>query len=104
MAGKKARRRKTWRGLGGRFARWMIRAILLLVLLSVLWVLLYRFVPPPITLTQIGDVVSGRGLHRDWMSLDDMDRDVVRAVLAAGDSKFCTPHGLDQDSIAAALR
>jgi len=71
---------------------------------SILWVLLYRFVPPPITLTQLGDVFAGRGLHRDWMSLDRMDRNMVRAAIAAEDSKFCSHHGFDTDAIAEAMR
>jgi monofunctional biosynthetic peptidoglycan transglycosylase len=104
MAWKTAKGRKKRQGAFGRVARWTFRAFLLFLLLSVLWVLLYRFVPPPITFTQIGDVVSGRGLHRDWMSLDAMDRDVVRAAIAAEDSKFCAHSGFDEDAIAAAMR
>ena len=35
------------------------KAILGFVILSVLWVLILRFVPPPITLTMLGDVPTG---------------------------------------------
>ncbi|MEA3041022.1 MAG: monofunctional glycosyltransferase, partial [Sphingomonadales bacterium] len=55
----------------------MMKAAVLFVLLSVLWVLLYRFVNPPITLTMLGDRLSGRHLTRDWMSLERVDRDMV---------------------------
>ena len=74
------------------------------ILLSVLWVLLYRFVPPPITFTMIGDLLGGRSVSRDWMSIEEMDRDMVRAAVAAEDSKFCTHWGFDQDAIAEAMR
>jgi monofunctional biosynthetic peptidoglycan transglycosylase len=92
------------RGWFGRIVIWSISGLLLFVLLSLLWVLLYRFVNPPITFTMLGDRLSGRHLARDWMSLERIDRDAVRAAIAAEDSKFCEHWGFDQDAIAAAMR
>ena len=83
---------------------WVIRAFFLFIILSVLWVLLYRFVPPPITFTMMGDALGGRGMTKDWTPIDEIDRDMVRAAIAAEDSKFCTHAGFDQDAIAAAMR
>jgi monofunctional biosynthetic peptidoglycan transglycosylase len=71
---------------------------------SLLWVLLYRFVPPPVTFTIAGDMMSGRSVRRDWMSLEEIDRDMVRAAIAGEDSKFCSHWGFDQDAIAEAMR
>jgi monofunctional biosynthetic peptidoglycan transglycosylase len=51
-----------------------------------------------------GDVFAGRGLSKDWMSLDEMDRDMVRAAIAAEDSKFCQHSGFDWDAISDAAR
>ena len=75
-----------------------------LFLFSILWVLVYRFVPPPITATMIGDLVAGRGLDKDWMSLDEMDRDMVRAAIGAEDSKFCQHNGFDFEAIEDAMK
>ena len=86
------------------FFGWLWRIILWLFLLSILLVVIYRFVPPPITATMVGDVVAGRGLEKDWMSLDEMDRDMVRAAIAAEDSKFCQHSGFDWDAISDAAR
>ena len=83
---------------------WIVRAFFLFIILSILWVLLYRFVPPPITFTMIGDALGGRGITKDWTPIDDIDRDMVRAAIAAEDSKFCSHAGFDQDAIAAAMR
>jgi monofunctional biosynthetic peptidoglycan transglycosylase len=83
---------------------WIVRAFLLFVVVSVLWVLLYRFVNPPITFTMMGDVLGGRTLSREWMPLSRIDNDMERAVIAAEDSKFCSHYGFDQDAIAAAMR
>jgi monofunctional biosynthetic peptidoglycan transglycosylase len=67
-------------------------------------VLAYRFVNPPVTFTQLGDVLAGRGLERRWMSIDEIDRDMVRAVIAGEDSKFCAHEGFDVQAIEAAMR
>jgi monofunctional biosynthetic peptidoglycan transglycosylase len=79
--------------------RWTGRLLVAFVLLSVGWVLLYRFVPPPLTLTQAGDLVQGRHLSRSWMPLRDMDPDMPRAAIAAEDGNFCRHHGFDLAAI-----
>src|SRR5206468_3212158 len=75
-----------------RLWKWLIRLILIFVLGSILWVLAYRFINPPITFTMLGDVFAGRGAEREWMPITQIDRDMVRAAIAAEDSKFCTHH------------
>ena len=87
-----------------RILGWVAKAIAAFIILSILWVLLYRFVPPPITFTQIGDHLDGRHVTKEWMSIDRIDRDMVRAAIAAEDSKFCSHYGFDQDAIAEAMR
>jgi monofunctional biosynthetic peptidoglycan transglycosylase len=83
----------------GGVGRFLLKLVLGILLFTVLWVLAYRFVPPPITATMAGDLIAGRGLAKDWMSLDEMDRDMVRAAIAAEDSKFCQHSGFDWDAI-----
>ena len=95
------RRHRSW---PARIAGWVVKSVFGFILFSILWVLLYRFVPPPITFTMAADLASGRSVSRDWMSIDEMDRDLVRAAVAAEDSKFCSHWGFDQDAIAEAMR
>ena len=83
----------------GRLFGFLAKLVLGLILLSILWVGIYRFVPPPTTATMIGDMVAGRGAERDWMSINQIDRDMVRAAIGAEDSKFCSHDGFDWDSI-----
>jgi monofunctional biosynthetic peptidoglycan transglycosylase len=78
--------------------------VLAFFLISILWVLAYRFVPPPITFTMIGDVFAGRGLHKDWMPISQIDRDMVRAAIAAEDSKFCQHSGFDFEALEDAMK
>jgi len=80
--------------------RWPLRIVGWFLLLSVGLVVIYRFVPPPITLTMILDE---NGIAKDWMSLDDMDPDMARAAIAAEDSKFCLHHGFDAEAIQKAI-
>jgi monofunctional glycosyltransferase len=83
----------------GRFFGFLAKLVLALILFSILWVVIYRFVPPPTTATMIGDLFAGRGAARDWMSINQIDRDMVRAAIGAEDSKFCQHQGFDWDSI-----
>jgi len=80
--------------------RWLLKAILIFVAVSVLWVGVYRFVPPPFTFTMLGDVVGGRSVTNDWMALSEMDPDMARAAIAGEDSGFCAHHGFDFGAIA----
>ena len=95
--------RRQRKGRRGIFA-WLWRIVLWLFLASILLVVIYRFVPPPITATMVGDVFAGRGLSKDWMSLNDMDRDMVRAAIGAEDSKFCQHNGFDIEAIEDAMK
>ena len=85
-----------------RRSRWItipLRVIAGFVLLSLLLVTLYRFVPPPVTMTMLFDP---KGITKDWTSLKDIDPDMARAAIAAEDGKFCSHHGFDVDAIAKA--
>ncbi len=84
---------------------WLIgRAIIWFFAVSVLWVLIYRFIPPPITVTMLGDTFAGRGVDKDWMPLSKIDPNMARAVIAAEDSKFCLHNGFDREAIEKAVR
>ena len=97
-------KRRRQRGFGARVFMFLVKLVLIFLVGSVLWVLLYRFVPPPITATMLGDVFAGRGATRDWMSIGEIDRDMVRAAIAAEDSKFCQHNGFDFEAIEDAMK
>ena len=85
-----------------RRSRWIsipFKLLIGFIILSLLMVTLYRFVPPPVTMTMLLDP---NGITKDWMSLDEIDPDMARAAIAAEDGKFCTHHGFDVDAIAKA--
>ena len=84
---------------GFSIVRWTGRIVLAFLVISVLWVVIYRFVPPPITATMIGDLARGEKLSRDWMPLSEIDPDMARAAIAAEDAKFCSHDGFDRQAI-----
>jgi len=98
------RRRSGQRSWPRRIIGWIVKLVVAFFVISILWVLAYRFVPPPITATMLGDVFAGRGLHKDWMPISQIDRDMVRAAIGAEDSKFCQHNGFDIDAIEDAMK
>jgi monofunctional biosynthetic peptidoglycan transglycosylase len=99
-----ARAGKKKRGWFGRLLGWLVRAVLIFLVGSVLWVLAYRFVNPPVTTTMLIDMAGGNGAARVWTPIERIDRNMVRAVIAGEDSKFCTHSGFDREAIEAAFR
>ena len=82
------------------FAKFVAKLVLWFVGISVVLVLLFRFVPPPVTATMLLD---DNGITKDWEPLSDMDRNLVRAVIAAEDGKFCSHDGFDREAIEKAI-
>ncbi len=97
-------KRKRHRSWPRRIFGWIVRLVLIFVIGSLLWVLAYRFINPPVTATMVGDVLAGRGATRDWMPISRIDRDMVRAAIGAEDSKFCQHDGFDWDAISDAAQ
>ncbi|MCW3848365.1 monofunctional biosynthetic peptidoglycan transglycosylase [Sphingomonas sp. LB-2] len=81
---------------------WLLKAVLIFVIGSILWVAAYRFVAPPVTLTMIGDAIGGHGITKSWMPLDRIDPSMARAAIAAEDGRFCEHSGFDYKAIMAA--
>lgn len=78
-------------------AGWLLaRLVAAFVFLSVAMVVIYRFVPVPVTLTMIFDA---NGITKDWVPLSKIDRNMVDAAIAGEDGKFCEHSGFDQDAI-----
>ncbi len=98
---KRRRRPRSW---PRRIFGWIVKLVVAFLLISLLWVFAYRFINPPITFTMIGDLIAGRGAHKEWMPIKQIDRDMVRASIAAEDSKFCSHRGFDFEAIEDAMK
>ena len=87
------------RSIVTRVIRGFFLATLWFVIGSILLVVAYRFVPPPITLTMVGDAIEGNGVTKSWMPLSRIDPDMARAAIAGEDARFCLHHGFDFEAI-----
>jgi len=82
----------------------LIKKIILFLAISHLtYVILLRFIDPPFTMTQIGSLLSGNGLKRTHISLDEMSTAAKLSVLAAEDQLFPDHNGFDIKGIKNAL-
>ena len=87
-------------GRFGRFGRFVTRAIIWFFAISIGLSLIYKFVPPPVTLTML---IDSHGFDKDWTPLSRTDRNMVAAVIAGEDSKFCEHNGFDTEAIEKAM-
>ena len=92
------------RGLARRIARRIVKIFIYGFLLSIVYVVLCKWVNPPITITQIGSVLSGHGLHRTYVGMDDISPNIKLAVLAGEDQLFTDHNGFDFKSIQKAMK
>lgn len=82
---------KTW--------RWTWRTFCILFLLQLLYIILLRWVDPPITTTQISRWWNGDGITRDYIDWDDISVPMRLAVVASEDQMFPFHDGFDWPSI-----
>jgi monofunctional glycosyltransferase len=78
-----------------RYARNAAIGLGILALYPLLFTLIYALVPPPVSNVQILRLITGNGLKKDWVSLDEMSPHLARAVITSEDARFCEHHGVD---------
>ena len=81
--------------------RFLTRLVIWFLAISIGLTLVYRFVPPPVTITMIADP---NGITKDWTPLSRIDRNMVGAVIGGEDGKFCSHNGFDQEAIETAIK
>lgn len=84
-----------------RIGKLLTKIILWFIGLSLALVLLFKFVPVPVTATM---VMNGDGITKDWEPLSNIDRNMVSAVIAGEDGKFCSHDGFDREAIEQAIK
>lgn len=92
---------KPKRSFSARFFRFTFRWLLYFVIGSVALTAVYAVAPVPTTITMLFD---SNGATRDWTRLSNISPNLVRAVIAAEDGKFCSHDGFDREAIEQALQ
>lgn len=92
-------------GMGRRIFNVIRKAIYYFLIISIGSVVFFKFVPIPITITMIDqkiDALFGEGsseLHYNWISYDEMSKEIPIALVAAEDQKFPDHFGFDIPAI-----
>src|SRR4051812_1127399 len=82
-----------------RVFRFLLVAGAALAAVTVGWVALYRFVPPPGTPLMLIRMAEGAGIEKSWRDLDEISPNLAQAVIASEDSLFCSHAGFDWTSL-----
>jgi monofunctional glycosyltransferase len=83
--------RKVW--------KWTKKIFLWVFVFQFFYILLLKFVDPPITMTQLVSWISGHGLKRDYVGRNKISPNARLAVIASEDQLFPDHHGFDWKSI-----
>jgi len=79
------------------------KGLLWLFILQFVYIIFCKWINPPITLTQTASLLQGNGLHRDYISLDEMSPNIKLAVMASEDQLFPDHNGFDIKAIKKAM-
>ena len=80
------------------------RIFLYLFIAQLIYIFLLKWINPPITVTQLGSLLSGYGLHRDYVDWGEISPNARLAVMASEDQLFPDHNGLDWKSIEKAMK
>jgi monofunctional biosynthetic peptidoglycan transglycosylase len=83
--------------------RWSKRIVIFLFFFQFVYLIALKWVDPPITLTQLGSLLQGDGLKRDYVDGKEISRPLKLAVIASEDQLFPDHNGFDFRSIKKAM-
>lgn len=92
-----------------RFFQLLLKIVLSFLAISIVWVLVYKFIPVPFTITMIANSIENLGTEnpviweKDWKSLDNISPQYIKAVIASEDQKFFIHYGFDMQAIEKAI-
>jgi monofunctional biosynthetic peptidoglycan transglycosylase len=96
--------------MGKKIFRFLRKAFLWFLAISVFFVIVFRFVPIPFTPLMasraIDNIVDGSDLEfsHDWKSIDDISQNLQKAVIASEDANFMNHSGFDFEAIQKAFK
>ena len=79
------------------------RILLILFLAQLLYIIILKWIDPPITITQLGSWISGEGLRRDYVNGDEISSNLKLAVISSEDQIFPDHSGFDWKNIKKAM-
>jgi monofunctional biosynthetic peptidoglycan transglycosylase len=92
------------KGIVPRTWRWIKRIFIFLFFFQLIYILILKWVNPPITLTQLSSVFHGYGLKRDYVGMKNISPYAKLAVICSEDQLFPDHDGFDFKSIDKAMK
>lgn len=112
MATKRKRKRKR-KGLSrympkvnNKYLRWSLRVVVYFFIVTTTWVILLRFINPPVTWLMVQRGIERKAdgqewkITKKWVRYDDLSDNLKRAAIAGEDARFMEHWGLDREAIA----
>ena len=92
------------KGLFPRLWRFTKRLFIILFLAQFVYIILLKWINPPLTITQLSSWLSGHGLKRDYVNRNNISVNSKLAVIASEDQLFPDHNGFDFKSIEKAMK
>lgn len=83
---------------------WIKKIFLILFIGQFIYIILLKWINPPITITQFVSWITGNGLKRDYISNSSISYNAKLAVIASEDQLFTDHNGFDWKSIQKAMK
>ncbi|HKO81019.1 MAG TPA: monofunctional biosynthetic peptidoglycan transglycosylase [Chitinophagaceae bacterium] len=94
----------TTKGLFPKIWRWIKKIFIILFIAQFVYIILLKWINPPITITQFVSWISGHGLKRDYVADKSISYNAKLAVIASEDQLFADHSGFDWKSIKKAMK
>ncbi len=81
-----------------RLGKFLLKIILWFIALSIIWVVVYKYVPVPLTPLMVIRSVNGDDSYKtnhQWESLSEISKNLQLAVICSEDQNFLTHNGFD---------
>ncbi|MGV3764252.1 monofunctional biosynthetic peptidoglycan transglycosylase [Parapedobacter sp.] len=116
MAAKRKRKRKRLRKINvipsirNAYLRWALRVLFYFLAVTICWVILLRFINPPITWLMVQRGIERKAdgkewkITKQWVPYNDLSDNLKRAAIAGEDARFMKHWGLDREAIADAYQ
>jgi monofunctional biosynthetic peptidoglycan transglycosylase len=97
------------RGIGKLIWRFVKLFVIAFVAITILWVLLYRFINPPVTWLMISRAIDRKidgktwKIDKDWKNFDEISINMKKAAVAGEDQAFLEHNGFDFKAIERAI-
>jgi len=97
-------RKRTRRRQNHPWLRVAARVLIVLAAFVLLSIVAFRFINPPTTSVMAFSMLKGGTVRQEWVPLTKISPELIRAVIASEDGRFCVHWGVDWGAVREAIR